>query len=581
MMRRFFNRLWEILQKPEFLAFIYFTMMTIVMTHPLVLHMGNYVVGQIGDNVYFVWLVRWYQKAIFELGISPFFNPYLNYPQGWNLASTDIAPAMVALAMPGSLLFGQIWGYNFAMLLSFILSGWAMYMWVKHLTGDDIAALVSGTIFSFIPYRILHFTTGHLSLMGTMWFPFYFWGLYDLLKQEKFTWKPVLMAVISAFLIGLTSAYYLYMTFLLSVVFIVGWVIFGGWRRWKSSVLWKSLLLFGLFSFLLVGAAMYPYLKMDATDQLASRSIEYVSSFSASPTDFMFPSYSQISWGEFIRDKLNVNGTVEGSLYISVVSFILALIGWIKRRQLAYTDLMNIAVLVVIVAFILALGIEPHWMGKKIISIPQILQPIFGHSEMPQIYLPSYYLYRYLPFFSKMRAILRFGLFTIFFTSMMAGSGAYIISKNLKPSHRRWIGILLLFLVFLDLYPGPFTQFSRVDGRPVDYWLATQPNTGAVAQFPFSQDSDQDQVYNTLVHGKPYIGGFFNANYPEQFLRISPVMNGFPSRDSVDLLKQLGVEYVVVDSSQYTDYPKVDSMIQSLGLQLSNIIGQQYVYGYP
>jgi hypothetical protein len=580
-MRRLFNKLWEILQKPEFLAFIYFTIMTIVMTYPLVLHMGNFVIGQIGDNVYFVWLVRWYQKAIFELGISPFFNPYLNYPQGWNLASTDIAPAMVALAMPGSLLFGQTWGYNFAMLLSFILTGWAMYLWVKHLTGDDIAALVAGTIFCFIPYRMLHFIAGHLSLVGTIWFPFYFWGLYDLLRQEKFTWKPLLMAVISAFLIGLTSAYYLYMTILLSVVFVIGWVVFGGWRRWKSPVLWKNLLLFGLFSSVLVGAAMYPYLRMDASDQLASRSIEYVSSFSASPTDFMFPAYSQVSWGEFIREKLHINGTVEGTLYISVVSFVLAVIGWSKRRQLAYKDLMNISLLVAIVAFILALGIEPHWMGKKIVSIPQILQPIFGRSELPQIYLPSYYLYKFLPFFSKMRAILRFGFFTLFFTSLMAGSGAYIIRKKLKPSHARWVGFLLLLLVFIDLYPGPFHQFARVDGRPVDYWLAAQPNIGAVAQFPFLQDSDQDQVYNTLVHGKPYIGGFFNANYPEQFLRISPVMNGFPSRDSVDLLKQLGVAYVLVDSTQYTDYALVDSTIQSLGLQRLNIVGQQYVYGFP
>ena len=141
-----------------------------------------------------------------------------------------------------------------------------MYLWVKHLTGDDIAALVAGTIFSFIPYRMLHFVAGHLSLAGTMWFPFYFWGLYDLLKQDEFTWKPVLMAVISAFLIGLTSAYYLYMTILLSIVFIMGWAVFGGWRRWKSRVMWKSLALFGVFSIVLVGAAMYPYLSIDQND---------------------------------------------------------------------------------------------------------------------------------------------------------------------------------------------------------------------------------------------------------------------------------------------------------------------------
>jgi hypothetical protein len=543
--------------------------------------MGDSVIGQIGDNIYFVWLVHWYQKAVFELHISPFFNPCLNYPQGWNLASTDITPAMVAMATPGSLLFGHIWGYNFAMILSFVLTGWTMYLWVKHLTGDDIAALVAGTIFSFIPYRMLHFLAGHLSLVGTMWFPLYFWGLYDLLKQEKFMLKPVLMAAISAFMIGLTSAYYVYMTILLSIVFVLGWVVFGGWRRWKSPAFWKSFLTFSLLSSVFVGAAMYPYLSMDVNNQLASRSVEYASGFSASPTDFILPSASQFLWGEYIRTTFNRKGMVEGTLYIGAVSLVLAVIGWFKRRKLVYSDLMNIATLVAIVAFILALGIEPYWMGKKMSSIPQILQPIFGRSVMPQIYLPSYYLFLYLPFFSKMRVIMRFGLFTLFFTSLLAGLGANIIRNKLKPTLNRWVGLLLLLLVFIDLYPGPFTLFSRVDGRPVDYWLAAQPNTGAVAQFPFSQDVNQDQVYNTLVHGKPYIGGFFNANYPSQFLRITPVMNEFPSHDSVDLLKQLGVAYVVVDSSQYSDYPLVDSTIQSLGLRRLNIVGQQYVYGYP
>ena len=576
-----FNLIWRKLQKPEFLAFVFFVFMTIIMTYPLILRMGNSVIGDISDNIYFVWLVRWYQKAIFELGISPFFNPFLNYPQGWNLASTDTSPAMVALALPGSLLFGHIWGYNFAMLLSFVLSGWAMYLWVKHLTGDDMAGLIAGTIFGFIPYRILHFLAGHLSLVGTMWFPFYFWGLYDLLKQEKFAWKPVLMAVISAALIGLSSPYYLFMTIILTVVFIASWLAFGGWRRWKSPVLWKSILVFGLISIVVLGAAMYPYISMGANNQLASRSVEYASSFSASPTDFVFPSASQFLWGEYIRTTFNRKGMIEFTLYIGAVSLVLAIIGWIKRRKLAYTDLINIAVVVAIVAFILALGIELHWMGRKIVTIPQILQPIFGRSEMPQIYLPSYYLFKYLPFFSKMRAIARFGLFTLIFTSLLAGLGAYIIRSKLPSTPRRWIGLLLLLLVFIDLYPGPFTLFSRVDARPIDYWLGTQPNIGAVAQFPYAEDADPKLVYDTLVNGKSYIGGFFNANTSEQSARIAPVMNGFPSRESIDLLKQLGIAYVVVDSTQYSDYPQIDSAIQSLGLRPLNTIDQEYVYGFP
>jgi hypothetical protein len=135
--------------------------------------------------------------------------------------------------------------------------------------------------------------------------------------------------------------------------------------------------------------------------------------------------------------------------------------------------------------------------------------------------------------------------------------------------------------VFLDFYPGPYQQFSRVDARPVDYWLAEQPDRGAVAQFPFIQSADQDQVYNTLVHGKPYIGGFFNATLPPQFLRIRPVLDHFPDPASTALLRELGVGYILVDSRQYPDFDQVDRASRDLGLQLLNQVDGQYVYIFP
>ena len=58
---------------------------------------------------------------------------------------------------------------------------------------------------------------------------------------------------------------------------------------------------------------------------------------------------------------------------------------------------------------------------------------------------------------------------------------------------------------------------------------------------------------------------------PEQYTRILPVMNTFPSQESVDLLRQLGVTYVVVDSSRYRNFSDVDRNIQSLGLQLLHV----------
>ncbi|MFH1523822.1 MAG: hypothetical protein ABIF04_02560 [Chloroflexota bacterium] len=580
-MKLFFRTLLRFLKRPAFLAFVYFAALTVVMTYPLAFRMGEIVGGGGGDGTYFVWLVGWYQKALFELKISPLFNPYLNYPQGWFLASTDITPAMVIPGLPGSLLFGPTWGYNFSMLLSFALSGWGMYLWIRDLTKDNLAGLVAGTIYGFIPFHMAHFVIGHLSLSGMQWFPFYFWGLYNLLKQEKFSWKPVLLASASIFLIGLTSPYYVYMTILISVVFILGFALFKGYKRLKSLAFWKSVLFFGLFATLLVGLAMIPYLRLNAQSGLATRSVEYASEYSASPTDFVIPSIKQFLWGKWIDDRFSPEIWQESTLYIGAISFVLGIIAWWKRRNLTHPELIGIAALTGLSAFVLALGIEPHWLGQKIVSLPRILQPIFHRTDMPQIYLPAYYLFRYLPFFSKMRVMMRFGLFTLVFSSMMAGLGAHLLLKVRALAIRRWATVSLLLLVFIDFFPGPITDLAPITSSPADYWLATQPDIGSVAVFPFADEVNQSQVYDTLIYQKPFLGGFFNANSPEQYTRIRPVMNAFPSSESIDMLKTLGVAYVIVDSSNYSDFLLVDQTIQSLGLQLLQICEAEYIYGFP
>jgi hypothetical protein len=100
-------------------------------------------------------------------------------------------------------------------------------------------------------------------------------------------------------------------------------------------------------------------------------------------------------------------------------------------------------------------------------------------------------------------------------------------------------------------------------------------------QFPFELAEDQEQVYYTLTYNKPFIGGFFNAFPPEQYLRIQPVLMNFPNQESIDLLKQLGAEYILIDSSYYSDFNKTRMTVESLGLHLLTAIDSEYVYGFP
>jgi hypothetical protein len=326
---------------------------------------------------------------------------------------------------------------------------------------------------------------------------------------------------------------------------------------------------------------MLPYLRLNAQSGLATRSVDYASEYSASPTDFVIPSIQQFLWGKWIDDRFSPEIWQESTLYIGAVSFVLVITAWWKRRQLTHPELLSIAALVGLSAFVLALGIEPHWLGQKIVSLPKILQPIFHRTDMPQIYLPAYYLFRYLPFFSKMRVMMRFGLFTLVFSSLMAGLGAHLLLKTHTSAIKRWIAAGLLVLVFIDFYPGPITNLAPIKADPAAEWLATQLDIGAVAVFPFTDEANQSQVYDTLIYHKPFLGGFFNANSPEQYTRIQPVMDSFPSSESVAMLQQLGVAYVIVDSSQYSNYPLVAQTIQSLGLRLLQVCAAEYVYGFP
>ncbi|HZW03603.1 MAG TPA: hypothetical protein VFF68_06740, partial [Anaerolineaceae bacterium] len=114
-----------------------------------------------------------------------------------------------------------------------------------------------------------------------------------------------------------------------------------------------------------------------------------------------------------------------------------------------------------------------------------------------------------------------------------------------------------------------------------DGWLAGQPGDGAVVQFPFAQSEDQLQIYYTLKHGKPFVGGFFNANQPPQYLEIKPVLDQFPANPAaVGVLQNLQVEYLVVDTAAYPEYAPVERQIEDLGFTLLTDQAGQRVYGF-
>ncbi|MFQ5944587.1 MAG: hypothetical protein ACE5JF_13650, partial [Anaerolineales bacterium] len=270
------------------LAAVFF-LLTLAFTWPLLREMGRAVVGQYGDNLYFIWLIGWTEKAIFELHQSPLVSYLLNYPEGWRLASSESTLLMVLTGLPFSLLGGATLGYNASIVISFVLSGVFTGYWVARLTGSTWSGIVSGTIFAFAPFRMSHFLVGHLNILGTHWLVLYFMAMFNVLAGRGRTRLWIAVSITSLGLIALTSNYYLYMTLILSALYVVAGAAL---LRRPDTPYGKSL--FRSSAVLLLAApivliAVAPYLLAAVEGYLPVRPLGLSGVYSASATDYLLP----------------------------------------------------------------------------------------------------------------------------------------------------------------------------------------------------------------------------------------------------------------------------------------------------
>jgi len=550
------------------------------MTWPLVRVMDSMLVGQIGDNVYFVWLFGWFRKAIFELKVSPFVVPFLNYPEGWSLAHTEMSPATLVIGFPFSFIAGNVFAYNFSALATFVLSGFFMYLWVERVTKSHWAGFIAGSFFAFSPYRFAHFRAGHLNLLGTMWLPLFFMGFFELLQEGKSSRGMVWLTGIAFGLIGLSSIYYLYATILISLFLIVVYLIIHK-QLIRNPNFWRQAFAALLISMPLILAAVFPFIQLETQGGLQSRDVFKVVGGSASLTDFILPSTDHFLIGSWVSENYSRNHWIEGTLYLGVVPTALSAIAVVKNwKTLQRRRVILLLILIGGFGVLFALGTHLHWNEKIIdVPIPQLLRARLDRDTI-HIRLPVFYLFQYMPMFSRLRTFKRIGVFALLSISVLSGLGMDWVRKRVGNRIWTFVAPLMFILVMFEIYPGPYQNFAIVEPRPVDYWLAEQPGDGAVAQFPFYQVEDQDQVYNTLIHGKPFIGGFFNAFPPKQYLRIRPVMEGFPDETSLALLRNLQVKYILVDGTAYEKIVNVQEAIEDLGLELIVVFGDDYVYTF-
>lgn len=570
---------------------IYFAIMTVVLTWPAILNLRDHVLGVPGDNLQFAWLIDWFDEALFEQFRSPYFVPQLNYPEGWNPARSETTPIQVILGAPFSRLGGTLFAYNAVALLSFAFTGFTTFIWVRHLTGGALPGLLAGTFYAFSPFRIAHYRAGHLNILGTMWFPLFFMGLFLVLTNlrtgsgesnvrhiPQFSVNPdtargkwgAVLAGVALGLISLTSQHYFYLTLLVGGAASALFLGIVHRQAIFERRLWARIGLMGLAALPLAAAGTLPYLQLSQQGGLPERSVFAVSGGSASLSDFLLPSTDHFLFGSWVWERFSRDHWVEGTLYLGAAALALAVVGvWRewgnrkKRRTLVFLLLLATG------GMVISLGTHFYWNEELVrVELPGWLAALLGR-ESTALPMPGYLLVKYLPFYDRMRTFKRAAALTLLGVSALAGMGASSLLNRQRGRSRLALGTVLLAVVLIDLYPGPFREFTHIEPRPVDHWLAAQQEDGAVAEFPFELEEDQLHVFYTLTHGKPFLGGFFNAFPPPQYQRIRPVMEEFPAPESINALADLGVRYILVHEDAYPRNQMPEERLRVLGLKLA------------
>ncbi len=190
-----------------------YALLTLILTYPVAVHLTSQIAGFPGeDNLQWRWFLWWFKYSLLTLQIPVTELPLLFAPTGGAQPLYGITVYTPALALPITLLGGATLSYNLTFLLSFVLSGYTMYLLAYYLISENCrtgilpvmseqarclsyhrsGAFVAGLIFAFYPARLGYATGTFLGQLTVYFLPLYILALFMLARRP--TWRRVIWA---------------------------------------------------------------------------------------------------------------------------------------------------------------------------------------------------------------------------------------------------------------------------------------------------------------------------------------------------------------------------------------------------
>jgi hypothetical protein len=312
------------------LAAAAYTALALVGTWPLGRGLASDVAWDLGDSVFVMWVLTWnHSQFLAVLGgdwsrIGSLFDANIFYPAPLTLAYSEPFLAQSLQSLPLYALTGNpILVYNLLFLSTFVLSGLGMYLFVRTLTGRDLAAFVAGALFAFAPYRIPQ--SSHLQVLSAQWMPFVLYGFHRYFDTRRL--RPLLAAAAALIAQNLSCLYYLLYFSPFAGAYVL-WEI-GRRRLWRDRRMWVELCTAALVVTALTAPVLLPYVRVRDQLQLG-RADDEVVRYSADVYSYVTAFTEQPVWG-----TLQTYAKPEGQLFPGLVTLMLALLGLRAARSSA------------------------------------------------------------------------------------------------------------------------------------------------------------------------------------------------------------------------------------------------------
>jgi hypothetical protein len=217
----------------------------------------------------------------------------------------------------------------------------------------------------------------------------------------------------------------------------------------------------------------------------------------------------------------------------------------------------------------------------RTIGLSDVMRQSILSQGMP-IPLPSLLLYKFVPFTKGMRVMARFTIWTALMTAALAAFG---VSAVAAAAERRWgrgagVALPLIVIGLVAFESAGRVPMMSVAPRPVDLWLAQQPDDVVIVELPVDQGTRGFQNYWATWHARRSLWGWSGDSFAPPILaeRIA-ALHDFPSESSVRFLQRTSATYVLLTPTEIKDWDTMEARVRAVPvLRFEQQLGGVRVY---